>query len=294
VELSANREVDLDGPTAYLDFGGPADGPLVVCVHGLGGSHLNWTRLAPLLTPHARVLALDLPAHGHTPAAGRSSDVQAVQRLLHRFVTEVGGGPAVLVGNSLGGLLAVLQAASAPSSVTGLVLISPVLPHTPMDRPDPFVVAAFASYLVPWTAGLVARIRGRMPVDQVVDQMLRICTAHPERIPRELVEESIELAREQGRQPGAAQGFVEAARSLIGTIVRSRRYWTAMRGIDVPVLLLHGTRDRLVPVRAALRAARRNPSWRLRIHPDAGHVPQLEDPQWVADQLLPWLDGLPH
>ena len=45
----------------HVDYGGPPDGPSVVLVHGLGGSHLNWDLLAPRLTPYARVLALDLP-----------------------------------------------------------------------------------------------------------------------------------------------------------------------------------------------------------------------------------------
>lgn len=47
--------VDLDGPVHYVDHGGPADGPLLVCVHGLGGSLLNWAALAPRLTDIFRV-----------------------------------------------------------------------------------------------------------------------------------------------------------------------------------------------------------------------------------------------
>ena len=57
-------------------FGGPDDGPLVVCVHGLGGSHVNWMALAPQLTSTCRVLALDLAGHGLTEALGRGTDAQ--------------------------------------------------------------------------------------------------------------------------------------------------------------------------------------------------------------------------
>ena len=66
-----SRFVDLDGPLHYLDFGGPADGPLLVCVHGLGGSHVNWVAIGPKLAQTCRVLALDLAGHGRTPLAGR-------------------------------------------------------------------------------------------------------------------------------------------------------------------------------------------------------------------------------
>ena len=55
----------------YVDFGGPDDGPTIVLVHGLGGSHLNWDLLAPRLTPHARVLALDLPGFGRSEPGDR-------------------------------------------------------------------------------------------------------------------------------------------------------------------------------------------------------------------------------
>ena len=65
--------VDLGGPVHYVDFGGPADGPVLVLVHGLGGSHLNWDLFAPLVREHARVLALDLPGFGRSEPAGRRS-----------------------------------------------------------------------------------------------------------------------------------------------------------------------------------------------------------------------------
>ena len=62
----SSRTVELGGPVHYVDYGGNADGPVVVLVHGLGGSHLNWDLLAPHLTPHARVVALDLPGFGRS------------------------------------------------------------------------------------------------------------------------------------------------------------------------------------------------------------------------------------
>ena len=63
-------------------------------------------------------------------------------------------------------------------------------------------------------------------------------------------------------------------------------------GEGTPVLLLHGERDRLVPVRLAREAARRNPQWRLETLPDIGHVPQLEAPDDVADRIIDWLTSV--
>src|SRR3954452_8219999 len=104
--------VDLDGPTHYFDFGGNPEGPLVVGVHGLGGAAWNWAAVAPFLTPHMRLMALDLAGHGRTPAAGRRTTVPANRRLLERFLSVMTDEPVVLMGNSMGGAISLLQAAA--------------------------------------------------------------------------------------------------------------------------------------------------------------------------------------
>jgi hypothetical protein len=85
-----------------------------------------------------------------------------------------------------------------------------------------------------------------------------------------------------------------AAQSLLWVLADRRRYQEMQRGIDVPVLLLHGDRDRLVPIAAAREAARANPTWRFRVAEGVGHVPQLEVPDWTADQILAWLTEHPE
>jgi pimeloyl-ACP methyl ester carboxylesterase len=100
------RQVDLGGPVHYVDFGGPADGPPVVLVHGLGGSHLDWALLAGHLTSRFRVFAPDLLGYGLTVPDHRVSTIAANTDLIRRFILEVVGGPVVLVGNSMGGLIA--------------------------------------------------------------------------------------------------------------------------------------------------------------------------------------------
>src|SRR5437588_10401134 len=77
-----SRWADLDGPVHYLDFGGPAGAPVLVCVHGLGGSAVNWLRLAPLLAGRFRVVAPDLAGHGLTQSAGRGPGIGANPALL--------------------------------------------------------------------------------------------------------------------------------------------------------------------------------------------------------------------
>src|SRR5258708_4695866 len=110
---------DVDGPVHYLDFGGPARAPMILCVHGLGGSAVNWSALAPLLTASYRVLAPDLAGHGLTRSGGRGTDVTANRDLLDRFIRSKSARPVILMGNSMGGMISLLGAADSPCLVAG-------------------------------------------------------------------------------------------------------------------------------------------------------------------------------
>jgi pimeloyl-ACP methyl ester carboxylesterase len=285
-----SRWADLGVPVHYVDHGGPADGPLLVMVHGLGGSLVNWAALAPLLTGTCRVLALDLIGFGHTKAGLHSTTVTANQRMVHRFLREVVGGPAVLVGNSMGGTIVILQAARHPETASALVLIDPALPAKAGSRPDPLVAASFGMYAVPHLgrAMLKARRRVRSP-EQLAMDVLRLCCADPARVPADVLEQHMEVARERRAYPDIDAHFLAAARSLMVVLARRSSYLATMKEIPVPVLLLHGEKDRLVPVRACRAVAAANPSWRFAVASDVGHIPQLEAPVWTAGNILDWL-----
>jgi pimeloyl-ACP methyl ester carboxylesterase len=73
-------------------------------------------------------------------------------------------------------------------------------------------------------------------------------------------------------------------------LARPQRYQAAMKRLDVPVLLIHGERDRLVPVAAARAALAANPRWEGAMLPGVGHTPQLESPDAVVDSILRWTE----
>jgi pimeloyl-ACP methyl ester carboxylesterase len=282
------QTVDLDGPVHYVEFGGT--GPRLVLVHGLGGSHLNWCLLAPRLVSHARVTAVDLAGFGLTHPLGRSTGVHANTELLARFLRTVVGTPVVLVGNSMGGMVSILTTARHPDLVAGLVLIDPAVPGGFRDPIDRQVARNFAAYAAPVVgARLLARRRARLTPDQMVDEVLDLCCVDPSLVPADLRAASAALIVERAAVVGLDAAFLVAARSLLRVNAFARAYWQAMAGIKVPVLLIHGERDRLVPLRAARRVAERNPSWRLSTVPDVGHVPQMEAPDAVAKLILGWL-----
>ena len=289
-----SRWADLEGPVHYLDFGGPSDGPLVVCVHGLGGSALNWAAVAPTLAQTCRVVAIDLAGFGHTLGGSRATSVQANNRLLHRFLVEVAGTPAILVGNSMGGLISIRQAARRAETVAGLVLVDPALPPALRARPDPKAFAMFAAFMVPVLGRRVARRpRDEASAVRSARDLLALCCADPSRIPPEILALHAELAGQRLEYPDVDSEMLTAAQSLLWVLADRRRYAAMLREIDVPVLLLHGDQDRLINIAAARAAAAANPHWQFEVAQGVGHVPQLEVPQWTIDVVLGWLAAHP-
>jgi pimeloyl-ACP methyl ester carboxylesterase len=282
--------VDIDGPVHYLDFGGNERGPLIVCVHGLGGAAWNWSALAPLLTRDARVLAVDLGGHGYTGTRGRRTTVPANRRLLERFLREVAREPVVLVGNSMGGAISALQAAATPDLVHGLVLVDPALPRPLLAPIDARVAASFAMLALPGVGeAALARRRRRVGAEQVVRETLALCCVDPSRVPADVIAEGVRLAERRGQDRDASTSFLLAARSLVKMLTRPRRFNAALDSITAPVLLIHGDQDRLVPVRVARSVASAHPHWQLEIAENVGHVPQLEAAEWTADVVRAWL-----
>jgi len=295
---------DLDGPVHWIEFSPGTDEPAptqgqnqppIVFVHGLGGSHLNWCLLGPQLTAGRRVVALDLHGFGLTPGLRVNSTVQANARLLDRFITEVIGTPVILVGNSMGGLISILETAANPGAIRSVVLIDPALPLPP-QKPDWQVSGQFLLYALPGLGPLaVARMMSSVSPEEAVRQLVQLCFADPSRSDPELIKADVALvARRHPATPAQASArariFLAAARSLLRVLGRRQNYQKMMASIDAPVLLIGGEADRLVPVAAMRQAATRNPRWESVILAGVGHTPQLEVPDAVVGVIRDWLD----
>ncbi|MEP7019656.1 MAG: alpha/beta hydrolase [Pseudonocardiales bacterium] len=282
---------DFNGPVHWVDFGGPPEGDPIVLVHGLGGSHLNWVLVAPELAERGRVYAIDLPGFGMSTSAGRAASVQANAAILNRFLREIVGAPAVVVGNSMGGMVSLLAADAQPESVAGLVLVDASLP-VPRQKPDLQVTSQFLIYAVPYFGQrYMAFSRGRMSDRQLVERVINLCFADPSRASAELMDAATALVGHRRTMPAQDAAFLQAARSLMLVLARPQRYQAVMNRVDAPVLIVHGERDRLVPIAAAQTALAANKGWQSAILPGVGHTPQLETPALVLEHVTSWLDS---
>jgi pimeloyl-ACP methyl ester carboxylesterase len=152
-----------EGRIAY-DVSGAATAPLVVCLPGMGELRQTYRHLVPLLVGRGyRVACMDLRGHGDSDPTFSAYDDEALASDALALVAELGG-PAYLVGNSMGAGAAVIAAAERPEDVLGLALLGPFVRNPPGGRLSawmfrlallkPWGPAAFRSFYPKWTPGV--------------------------------------------------------------------------------------------------------------------------------------------
>ena len=283
------RTVDLDGEVHYLDFGG--DGTPFVLVHGLGGHSLNYMLIGPLLRDAGyHVYAPDLGGFGLTRAADRSPTVRSNAKLVRQFIETVVGEPALVAGNSMGGLICAMVASAHPDLVRGVVLLNPAMP-APRRHPGR-QISSLRTLFTPAAVGMYSRARKRpITPEAEVDNVMRICFADYGSRDNDMFDVHVDMAKARRRFPDAMKALGIAARSMFQETVSHGAVLGRYRAIRVPVLLIHGVQDRLVPVEAARWAKRANPRWMYEEWDGTGHVPMIEHPERTAKTIVGWADS---
>ena len=252
---------------------GPEGAPVLLMLHGFTFSLETWDALAADLAREYRVVRYDLLGHGLT---GPDDQERYAPEDRAAFAGEVmdalGIERAVLVGNSLGGLVAWRLAAAEPERVAGLVLVSP--------GAYPINGAGAKAAPVP---PLVAAYLRAAPEVGVRASAARIY-ADPGGVPETRMETLIEMMRHDGN--GDA-------------FVRSLELFTLpdpdplLGAIDVPVLVAWGAGDQVIPPAHGARMGAVLPDARLVTYEDVGHVPQEEAPDQLAADVRAFLQALP-
>ena len=258
-----------DTALAHLRWDG--GGPPVVLLHGVGGGRSAWddsgsnTGAVLAAAGHA-VLPLDFPGYGLS-ANIEPYDLAGMAAALQATLAALALGPAVLVGHSMGGMVAQELAARAPQTVAALVLAStsPAFGKPGGDWQRGFLQSRFA----PLDAGLgMAGLAA-----QLVPAMVA---------------------------PGAAPTVIQAAQALMAGVPEAtyRRAVAALVSFDrraelpkiaVPTLVITGEADRTAPPEVTRRMAERIPGAVCQVVPDAGHLLNLEQPAAFHAALLNFL-----
>jgi len=244
-------------------------GPPLALVHGLGSSIYTWSAvLRPLAETH-EVVALDLPGFG---GSGRPPDLSfyRLRRAVEGLLESLGLDRVTLVGNSLGGAVALSIAASRTDLVSRLVLIDSAGFGGPEAIPPLVRWAASGPGAFLERFGAFRRLYVWAALTQVFDDSDRVT---PERIDEYLA-------------PLQRPGTVQSLRSLLAQSPEDwRRLQDAIGRVSVPTLILWGAEDAWLPPAHAARFERAIPGSRAIVLAGCGHLPQEECPAEVLELL---------
>ena len=278
--------IDSNGPVSVLDHGG--NGRLIVCVHGLEGSAYNWTLTAPELATNHRVVAPDLSGFAYTPPLERGSTVEANAAVVADVIKHFGD-RALLIGNSMGGLISLLVADLDPDLVEGVVLINPAAPVTDWSRVSPTAAARLSTPLVPLFGPPVIDLwRASQTPEEDAAEALRFVAVDPAAIDPQVWRNAEEIAGLRRTQDHATDVLVTAVRSIAPYVLRKATFAKLLHRIAPPVLLIHGTEDDLIQVETARWMASERPDWTTVLFEGIGHVPMLEAPDKVLEVIALW------
>jgi pimeloyl-ACP methyl ester carboxylesterase len=254
------------GRIAYEDSGGA--GPLMLCAPGMGDVRGVFRFLTPrLVAAGHRVVTMDIRGHGESSASWQDYSPRAVGEDIIALLRRLGGGPAVVVGESFTPASAIWVAAEAPELVAGIVLCAPFASD---PEPNPIMRA-------------LARLVGRSPALWARYYRSLYPTAPPPDLPSYL-----DALRRNLREPGrmaALRAMMWAPKAECNDRIGEVR---------CPVLVVMGTKDPDFPDPAAearLIADRAADATVVMIE-GAGHYPPAERPEQTAAALLPFLDRI--
>jgi len=262
--------LDIAGTRLHVRDTGPRDAPALVLLHGFGASLHTWEPWAAELEKRYRVVRFDLPGSGLSPPdpSGDYSEARNLA-LVEALLDRLGLARATLVGNSVGGRIAWRFAAAYPARVARLVLVAP----------DGFASPGFEYGRPHAVSPVLHAMRFVLPAF-VLRMSLEPAYGDKAAMTEALAARYHDLLRAPGARAATAQRLAQTVLADPAPLLPR---------IAVPVLLLWGEKDAMIPVANAQDYLRLLPDARLATFPELGHVPHEEAP---ARSLAPLADFL--
>lgn len=251
--------------------------PLVL-IHGGGydNSAISWFHLFAAFGPGREVIAVDLPGFGASIDLPPVGGPVPMAELIAEVITRLDLGPAVVLGCSMGGDVALHLALAHPDLVAGLGLIGPG-GLTPMLRGRPTHTMAWAATKIPDQLLLASTRLANRFVDAAIKGFVHDRDAIDDRVLAEF--------RAEAAHPRAGIAYGRYNQATIGRRGMTNDVTGRVSEISVPVLIVHGEQDVMVDPSGSRRAAARMPDAQLVLVPDCGHWAQLERPGIFKEEL---------
>ena len=251
----------------------------VLLLHGLGGSKISFVPLlAPLADARHQVIVPDMPGHGESEKPRTEYSPRFFARVVRHLMDELGIERAAVVGNSMGGRIALELALRSPNRVESLALLDAAVPGLKWRS-----VIGFTR-VVPTEFGAIP-----FPLRQKwMRNMLYRLFAHPERLGSDAIDLAAKDFLRVYSDGRARVAFLSALRHLVTEPPDA--FWASMRRVKHPALVVVGGEDRVVPARLGIRLADSLPNAELLLLPRVGHVPQFEATEELVGPLLSFLD----
>ena len=247
--------IDVLGAQVRVKEAGSGE-PLLL-LHGFAASSDTWDGWMARLSPHYRVISVDIPPFGVTgPLPGRHMSPAELQVFMDALVEKLGLSQFYLAGNSLGGFISWNYALRHPEKVKKLVLVDAA--GYPMEAPLPVKLMK---------APVLRDITAHLSPYFIVRQSVLDVYGHPELVTDAQVQRYQDMMRREGSRP--------AVSDLMAALVFDPE---PIKGIQVPTLILWGARDKWIPVVHAENFHKDIAGSQLVIYDELGHVPMEEDP----------------
>ena len=268
----------MDGGSLHAQVLGPDGAPAIVLLHGSGASTHSWRAVMDLAASDFRVVALDLPGHGHSPRQrGARPNLPNVARAVAQALERLDCAPTCIAGHSAGAAVAVQMTLSEGVRPAALVLVNPALAPFPGSSSSLFPILSGAVFLNPLTTALIARAaRSTERVRRLLDSTGSVVEP-----------EGLELYRRLLSDPQHVEGTFAM---MVHWDLRPLR--RALRQVEPATLVLVGERDGTVPPEVGRAVAGEIPGARMEVFADAGHLLHEEQPERTWETIRAYLQDL--
>lgn len=251
------------------------DGPVLMLVHGFSANNSTWLQFADKLPDNYYLIAPDLAGHGKSSEAV-SYDLERQAERLKALAEHLNLGPFHIIGNSMGGAISAIYAARFPEDVASLILID----SAGLDGENQ---SQFFAELEEGHNPLIATDKASF--EYRMDLILEKQPPLPWPLRPALIRETVERA--ELNKVIFADMLATRERMDQGEMSR-----IISENVTMPALIMWGEKDRVLDVSAVAEFKKVIPQAEVKIYPDLGHVPMLEDPSASAETITQFISRI--